>query len=650
MNIIFKEIEINNFRSIQEAKVVLNEQGIVIVKGINEYEDKASSNGSGKSSIFEALIFAIFEETSTGEKDVANRILNKGYYIRLSFNIDGVNYVIIRKNDGKKSEVGLLKDGKEISARNKTDTNKLIISILGINKSVFLDSIYLSQGANTNLASLTPTARKERLEILTNTDNVINSFKEKLKQKQIEYESKCVDWEKQNAEIEGKLSTLFAQEEVYRNKILEIEKQIEYRNSLGNLDLIENQIVDIQKSLNDKKLELKDFEEKLKLKREEFDKFKDTYKDLLKQKNEKDTQYQTEKLNLTAIKSKLSLMNLKISNLESDIEKENKEITKILSSDKCPTCGRKYDNVNEEHIKLVVDEHKQNIVKLEEEIELKNSEKENCRIEENQQNQIIDNKLQELNEINKLLENVEEEGKNLNNLISQLEESRNSIIECINDYEAGLENLRCKKDEILKVEVGSKKEFEDLLQESAKQNLKLQDEKVKICTSYDEDNNCVGTLKHCQQLVTKEFRVYLLKNSIDYLNTLLKNYSKALFSNDKDVINIIGDDTKLEINLGNSNYESLSGGEKTRVNIALLLAQKSLANILGNISCNIIILDEVLGYCDSAAEVNVINLITKELNSLETIYMISHKEIPIGYDSELIIKKDFNGLSNIVGM
>ena len=45
--------------------------------------------------------------------------------------------------------------------------------------------------------------------------------------------------------------------------------------------------------------------------------------------------------------------------------------------------------------------------------------------------------------------------------------------------------------------------------------------------------------------------------------------------------------------LGNASYESLSGGEKTRVNIALLLAQKSLASIIGNISCNLIILDEM---------------------------------------------------------
>ena len=148
-------------------------------------------------------------------------------------------------------------------------------------------------------------------------------------------------------------------------------------------------------------------------------------------------------------------------------------------------------------------------------------------------------------------------------------------------------------------------------------------------------------------MVTKEFRTYLLQNSLQYLNKLLTQYSSQLFSNETDIIRIEEDDTKLNIKLGNATYESLSGGEKTRVNIALLLAQKSLANIIGNISCNIIILDEILGYCDSQAEENVINLLTQELETLESIYMVSHKEMPIGYDAQLTIIKDKRGLSRV---
>ena len=44
MNINFKNIEIKNFRSIKHIKTNLDNNGLVIVKGINEYEDTASSN------------------------------------------------------------------------------------------------------------------------------------------------------------------------------------------------------------------------------------------------------------------------------------------------------------------------------------------------------------------------------------------------------------------------------------------------------------------------------------------------------------------------------------------------------------------------------------------------------------------------------
>ena len=243
MNIKFEDIQIENFRSIEKAHINLQNQGNVIVKGVNEYEDNATSNGSGKSSIFEAIVYALFEETSSGEKDVANRINNKGFIINLNLNIDGIKYTIVRESkNGNKSNVVLFKDNIDISARNKTDTNKLILEILGINKNIFLDSVFLSQTVSTNLASLSPTQRKERLEILTNTDQVINTFKENLKEQQNLYESKCVETQLEINKIEGKQETIENQKQNLLIQIDNINRQIEERNQLGNIEDIDRQI------------------------------------------------------------------------------------------------------------------------------------------------------------------------------------------------------------------------------------------------------------------------------------------------------------------------------------------------------------------------------------------------------------------------
>ena len=136
MNIKFEELDIEGFRSIDRISLNLSDQGIVIVKGINNYEDLASSNGSGKSSVFEAIIYALFEETSSGDRDIENRILGQGCSVVLKFSIDGVSYKIIRQSKKGKGTVVLYRNDEDISARNKSDTNKLI-SIYNI---VTLDS------------------------------------------------------------------------------------------------------------------------------------------------------------------------------------------------------------------------------------------------------------------------------------------------------------------------------------------------------------------------------------------------------------------------------------------------------------------------------------------------------------------------------
>lgn len=648
MNIQFKNIFIENFRSIEKAEVNLSQQGIVIVKGINEYEDKATSNGSGKSSIFEAIVFALFEETSNGDKDVANRILCMGYTLILNFNIDNVEYKIIRKNDGKKSEVKLLKSNEDISARNKTDTNKLIIQLLGINKNLFLDSIFLSQESNTNLASLQPTARKERLEILTNTDNVVNTFKEQLKEKQAEYEAKCINWDKETYKIKGNLNTLEDQVEHYKQKINEIDKQIAYRNSLGNLDELEKKENELLKIIDDLRKESITLTRNITLKQNEIDEYNNNGKNLLENKNEIIQDLNVEKTKLNKIKTEIDKNTYTIKHDEEDIKRYNLEIEKILKSDTCPTCGRKYENVNEEHINKTIDEYKDSINNIQNNINVQQLLNVNLNKELNKQEDIIaeiENKLQ-------LVENqIIEYNKNGNNLLiekSNIQTEINNLNKQIDQNTNDLNKCRSLKDTILKIQIGNKQEFQDLLDESNQQLVLLNEKQKELTEKYDVDNNYVGTIKHCQQLVTKDFRTYLLKNSVNYLNNLLQQYSNELFSNSKDVIYITNDDNKLDIKLGNATYESLSGGEKTRVNIALLLAQKSLANSIGNINCNLIILDEILGYCDSMAESNIINLITKELNSLESIYMVSHKEIPIGYDSQLIIRKNKDGLSSVV--
>ena len=649
MDIRFKELDIENFRSIDKAHIVLENQGTVIVKGINEYEDNATSNGSGKSSIFEAIVFALFEETSSGEKDVANRIINNGFCVNLKLEINGIEYTIVRESKkGNKSIVVLYKNDVDISARNKTDTNKLIQDLLGINKNIFLDSVFLSQSVSTNLASLSPTQRKERLEILTNTDIIINNFKEKLKEQQTNFESICVDTEKNINKIQGNIDSLQNQKQNIQIKIDEINEQIRQRDLLGNVEDIEKQLKELQQNSDNYKMQINDLdnniitdiEKQIEDKRLEGEENRNQKSELEKQLNDKRQEYNNIQLDITSVQSQIGYY-------KSDIIKIKEQIEEIKNSDKCPTCGRKYENSNEEHIKQKIESYNKDIEFYNKQIEDMTKEVE----EKNKQLELVQNegiKLHsQVDEIDSLVQQNNNEVKQIEDIKKQKIQEKFNLQQQQQVIEQNIQNLRDKKEQILSFKVGNIDEFKQMLLDTDNNLQTMQKDLEVKQEELETNNNYVGSIKHSLQLVTKDFRTYLLQNSITYLNTLLKNYSIKLFSNEKDIIHITQDDTKLNIQLGDATYESLSGGEKTRVNIALLLAQKSLASTIGNISCNIIILDEILGYCDAQAEENVINLITMELESLESIYMVSHKEIPIAYDTQLIVIKNKSGLSNI---
>jgi len=60
------KLTIQNFMSIRYAEVNLANQGLVLLQGVNQDSPAFDSNGAGKSSIFEALTYVLFEKTIRG--------------------------------------------------------------------------------------------------------------------------------------------------------------------------------------------------------------------------------------------------------------------------------------------------------------------------------------------------------------------------------------------------------------------------------------------------------------------------------------------------------------------------------------------------------------------------------------------------------
>ena len=73
MHVDFKHITLHNFMSFGHVELSFNDDGFIKVTGVNENpSDNAGSNGSGKSSLWEALVWVITGDTIRGTKQIVN--------------------------------------------------------------------------------------------------------------------------------------------------------------------------------------------------------------------------------------------------------------------------------------------------------------------------------------------------------------------------------------------------------------------------------------------------------------------------------------------------------------------------------------------------------------------------------------------------
>ena len=108
MKLILKNIKIENFLSLGNANVDLNDKGYCLINGVNNNpDDNAKSNGAGKSSLIEAICWAITGETVRGVKDVVNMFTEGGCSVDLTFSVDSDDYRIIRYKDHSKYKTDL---------------------------------------------------------------------------------------------------------------------------------------------------------------------------------------------------------------------------------------------------------------------------------------------------------------------------------------------------------------------------------------------------------------------------------------------------------------------------------------------------------------------------------------------------------------
>ena len=157
---IFTKLELENFKSHKKTSIDFN-SGISLIIG---------ENGAGKSTIFEAISFALYKKY-TGDKidDLVRTnkdIENVPMTVRLSFISGGNEYRVTRGRRSKKSIARLERQSRSSFdftpiVEGDSQVNKEIQNILEMDADLFLNAIYVRQGEIADLISKTPGERKQ---------------------------------------------------------------------------------------------------------------------------------------------------------------------------------------------------------------------------------------------------------------------------------------------------------------------------------------------------------------------------------------------------------------------------------------------------------------------------------------------------------
>lgn len=403
---IFKKLELKNFKS--HANTTLNfTNGISLIVG---------ENGAGKSSIFEAITFALFKKSDVTNVDLVRT--NKDsrdtieMSVKLTFNVNGIDYRVERfekkRRDSTAGEAFLYKitSRDELIASKTNNVNKEIKELLNMDSETFLNAIHIKQGEISNLIDKGAAERKKLIGKLLRIDELETAYK-KMPEITKEYELIRGRLEGQitpEDELNHELTVLKEQETKILRKITKLNAELEEITEENDAKTSEKE------NLNEMKSKLDAL--KINLKNEE-----ENYELLIKRKEELANKYE------------------EIINNEKQMEELKPFCDKLQTYNDFKESLLNYNNIKRDEIlkNEIIDEiskHKNTI----------SNEKENYEKYIEYENKLseLKNTLAELNSEIKANENIESEKEKIEN---NIRENKESLSQLYNDCKSILNNF-----------------------------------------------------------------------------------------------------------------------------------------------------------------------------------------------------------------
>ena len=549
------------------------------------------TNGVGKSSIPLILEEVLFNKNSKNVKkaDIANRYVNNGYNISLSFTVDNSEYVIsVNRKSALKCK--LTKDGEDISSHTASNTYKTLGDILGIDFKTFSQLVYQNTNASLQFLTATDTNRKKFLIDLLKLDDYVayfEVFKEAVRNASSDITSsnaKIATIEKwlsdnilEDTNILSKMDLPFESEDnqkLLRSYMRDLENISESNKKINTNEILKKQLKDIDlheaKRLLAKYPELQDTSQKLQAM----------------------GAWRSEKM------------------FEQTMIKKYEDLLKLEDMD-CPTCGSEIDTkFAEEQIK----EHTERL--------------EQCEVFA-QKDQTALKEIEEQNEIHRQAGKTIEDWENL---YRSIDNELPTSVTNKDDLEAKIQDLRQtileEREELEKVVAENERRERHntrigiILEQTEQFQSELDVHKSKL-ENAESKLAILETLK--KAFSTNGLLAYKIESLVKELEILTNDYL-AEFSDGRFAINFVVENDKLNVEVSDNgniiDILALSSGELARVNIATLVAIRKLMASISRSQINVLFLDEVNQALDEVGKEKVVEVLLKEEN-LNT-YMVSH--------------------------
>jgi len=660
-------IELGDFLSHSNTKLEFK-NGVTVFVG---------DNGAGKSSIIDAITFALFgQHTRKSNKGLIKRGSNQGF-AKIGFSINGKQYEAVRKIDNKgilsaKFSEMINDDRIEIAAGERKQFGESMTQ--EVEKTIGLDfeklkiASIVQQGELNAIINAKPKEFKEllnaiigidKLDVAAESMKIVNKeFREEIRNK-IGYDDTHIEmlsqdleiYEKEIKVIKPQKNQLKSIQEKLQNEVNELRKKIEIDSpkidKINQLELRKKEIITYAKdAIREIQQEISENERKIQDCEGCFEPA--SLKDSLESKIQKVEQAIEDTL------MKIQDMTIQIVSLK---EKQLLASKLQLKDNKCPVCDSNVEKLNPifqvKHLKQEIASLQVKIVSSEKERDIYNkkrkefSEKlQNARDAEATLRAYSINNIEELQ---KIQEETEKKKKNIvknlvnnGNLleISQIDTHTKVVFENILKLEKETSGFNEQEFKNLKKLVNEKQmNISNIDQQlgAISEKISKSEELIKV------NQNAISELKVVKEYVTNLDEIQTNVFSRDgpvatslrswALNTISAKSSEYLIELNTKIQRILLSEKARDVSITCYSksevldLESLSGGEKVSVALALRLG---MANLLGVSNLNFMILDEPTTHLDAERKKSLVGVLSQLSN-------ISNSESPMQF---LIITHD----------